>query len=671
MRAVYRPRIAFRRRLSLADPWTERPDPACDVHCVVAEALVEAADESELDRNGDGHAARDDLGGQRDMAVIHLVVELLDGRGHVRRAIGEGVGGLAPHARGQLSHLLDEPPAARTHLASEAAHGAPGDVLGEVAAALDLGEHAQDGDEHGQLVEVQPLVGDPLQDLVFDLALQRIDDLVGAGELDRGVAIGGEKGVGRAGKPFADEGEELDDLPVDRLLGRDDHCRNATGREPAATLRRGLQPPRRHGPGPRATSVSSAVGPTRGGPMGVETVELSGHIIDSLVLAKVLDAIVAAGATYRITALDVGARDVDPSRARIEIASPDDQLRALIEELHEHGVHLVDEADATLVSAERDGVLPEGFYPTTNLATSVRVGGSWVSLGRPEMDCALVVDDGGAGAQARAVPMHRVSAGDRVVVGFTGVRVEPPGHSREGREFQFMGSETSSEKPKSLVIHRVAERMRAVRACGEKVLAVCGPAVVHTGAAPDLATMVRAGWIDVLFAGNGFATHDIESNTLGTSLGVTLAAGEPVEHGHANHLRVINEVRRHGSIKAAVGSGYLRGGVMYECVRAEVPFVLGGSVRDDGPLPDTMTDVVAAADAMRELLDGVSVALMLASTLHAIAVGNLLPAWVETYCIDINQAVVTKLSDRGSHQALGIVTDVGLFLAELSSRLCA
>jgi lysine-ketoglutarate reductase/saccharopine dehydrogenase-like protein (TIGR00300 family) len=274
--------------------------------------------------------------------------------------------------------------------------------------------------------------------------------------------------------------------------------------------------------------------------------------------------------------------------------------------------------------------------------------------------------------------MHRVVKGDLVVVGWKGVRVETPTREADSQGFGFMTSEVSSEKPKALSVTRVADSLRRARAEREqggdppkgKVLVVCGPAVVHTGAAPPLAKLVREGWVDVLFAGNGFATHDIESSVLGTSLGVSLGEGVPAEHGHANHLRVINEVRRFGSIKAAVDAGWLRSGVLYECVRAGVPYVLGGSVRDDGPLPDVVSDTLAAADAMREHIDGVSLALMLASTLHAIATGNVLPAGVETYCIDINQAVVTKLADRGSHQALGIVTDVGLFVGELADRVC-
>jgi lysine-ketoglutarate reductase/saccharopine dehydrogenase-like protein (TIGR00300 family) len=262
-----------------------------------------------------------------------------------------------------------------------------------------------------------------------------------------------------------------------------------------------------------------------------------------------------------------------------------------------------------------------------------------------------------------------VRAGDPVVVGRDGVRVQPLERPRGANPFEFMSSEVSSEKPKGQLVARVAERVKAAKASGGKVLAVCGPAVIHTGAGPAVADLVRAGVIDVLFAGNGFATHDIEANVLGTSLGVPLGDGLPPEGGHSNHLRVINEVRRRGSIAAAIGDGYITGGVMYECVQHGVPFVLGGSVRDDGPLPDVFTDVVEAADAMRAQLPGVAVALMLASTLHAIATGNLLPAGVETYCVDINQSVVTKLADRGSHQALGIVTDVGLFLHTLAQHL--
>ncbi|MHB8670966.1 MAG: ornithine cyclodeaminase, nickel-pincer nucleotide-dependent [Acidimicrobiales bacterium] len=403
--------------------------------------------------------------------------------------------------------------------------------------------------------------------------------------------------------------------------------------------------------------------------MAAELVEVEGHIIDSLILAKVLDVIVEAGADYRMVDVQIGRTAKDPSRARLEVAHPEEaRLAALLVELGIHGANRVDPGDASTSPCESDGVLPADFYATTNLPTQVRLAGRWVEVDNPEMDCALVVGSGGG---VRTAPMHRVVVGDQVVVGLDGVRVRPLSRPRDAGPFEFMTSEVSSEKPKELIVTQVAERIRSARRDGSKVLAVAGPAVIHTGAGPAVAGLVRDGWINVLFAGNGFATHDIESNVLGTSLGISLGEGRPLEHGHANHLRAINEVRRHGSIAAAVASGWLTSGVMYECVSRGVPFVLGGSVRDDGPLPDVITDVVAAADAMRDQLSGVSVALMLASTLHAIATGNLLAAGVETFCVDINQAVVTKLADRGSHQALGIVTDVGLFIRELAGQLGA
>ncbi len=398
-----------------------------------------------------------------------------------------------------------------------------------------------------------------------------------------------------------------------------------------------------------------------------EVVEVEGHIIDSLILAKVLDVILDAGADYRMLDVEIGRTNADPSRARLEVSAADDAaLAALVAQLQIHGANRVDQVDAVTEPAEVDGVLPQGFYATTNLPTQVRMGGHWVDVDNPEMDCALVVRPDG---RARTAPMHRIKAGDPVIMGRGGVRVAPLQRPRGANPFEFMSSEVSSEKPKEQLVARVAGRIKAAKATGGRVLAVCGPAVIHTGAGPDVAAMVRAGVIDVLFAGNGFATHDIESNVLGTSLGVPLGDGLPPEGGHSNHLRVINEVRRRGSIAGAVADGYITGGVMFECVQHGVPFVLGGSVRDDGPLPDVFTDVVEAVDAMRAELAGVAVALMLASTLHAIATGNVLPAGVETYCVDINQAVVTKLADRGSHQALGIVTDVGLFLSTLARHL--
>jgi lysine-ketoglutarate reductase/saccharopine dehydrogenase-like protein (TIGR00300 family) len=400
--------------------------------------------------------------------------------------------------------------------------------------------------------------------------------------------------------------------------------------------------------------------------MATETIELSGHIVDSLLLAKVLDVIVDAGVAYELVDVQIGRTNVDPSRARIDLEGEQDELDRLVDDLQVHGANRVTSGTTTLVAADTDGVLPAGFYSTTNLDTDVLIDGRWLRVENPEMDCGIVIAEG----RARTIPMHRVRVGDQIVVGSGGVRVHAPAKQRGASAFEFMSSEVSSEKPKALIVQEVAARMRAARERSGRILAVCGPAVVHTGGAPDVARLLEAGWIDVLFAGNGFATHDIESNVLGTSLGVSVAEGTATEGGHSNHLRVINEVRRHGSIAAAVDAGYVSSGVMATCVRRAVPFVLGGSIRDDGPLPDVITDTAAAADAMRAEIPGVSVALMLASTLHAIAVGNCLPAGVETFCVDINQAVVTKLADRGSHQAMGIVTDVGPFLGQLADALC-
>ncbi len=410
--------------------------------------------------------------------------------------------------------------------------------------------------------------------------------------------------------------------------------------------------------------------------MSTAAVHVEGHIIDSLILAKILDVIVESGAEYRLIDIEVGRGHTDPSRALIELTTASDEaMERLLADLHPHGAHLVDEPDAQLTAVTQDGVLPTGFYATTNLPASVKVNGRWIDVERPEMDCALVVS--ADYSSARTTPMNQVRVGELVVVGSGGVKVRPlekprePASSLRGAAdpFAFMTSEVSSEKPKGLIVAQVARRMQRVKTDGGKVLVVPGPAVVHTGSGPDLARLVREGWIDVLFAGNGFAAHDVESALLGTSLGVSVREGVVSEGGHANHLRAINEVRRWGSIQQGVEDGELRSGVMFECVRAGIPFVLAGSVRDDGPLPDVITDVMQAQVAMRGLLDGVRVALMLASTLHAIATGNLLPATVETLCIDINQAVVTKLADRGSHQVLGIVTDAGLFVRELTEHL--
>jgi lysine-ketoglutarate reductase/saccharopine dehydrogenase-like protein (TIGR00300 family) len=400
----------------------------------------------------------------------------------------------------------------------------------------------------------------------------------------------------------------------------------------------------------------------------VEVVEVRGHIIDSLILPRILDEIVEAGADYRIERFDVGRTHDDPSYARIEISADRATLERLLARLAALGAAPPETPDATLVPADRDGCFPEGFYSTTSLPTEVRVAGEWLEVERPEMDCGIVV----AGRRARTVPMSDVRAGDLVVCGHAGVRVRPLERRRgAGQAFTFMSSEVSSEKPQGLLLQRIAGLMRETREAGRRILWVLGPAVVHTGSVEPFCALVRAGWVDVVFAGNALAAHDAEAQMFGTSLGVSLAEGVPTEHGHEHHLRAINAVRRAGSFRAAVEQGLLRDGVMYHLVTRGVEYVLAGSIRDDGPMPEVVTDVVEAQRAMRARLGGVGLAVMVSTMLHSIATGNLLPATVPIVCVDINPAAVTKLVDRGSIQSVGMVTDAGLFLRQLAAALGA
>ena len=400
-----------------------------------------------------------------------------------------------------------------------------------------------------------------------------------------------------------------------------------------------------------------------------ETLETRGHLMDSGVLARVLDDVLAYGGDYRIDRLDVGRTHDDESYARVVVTAADDAaLARLLMRLQTHGVNQVDPGEALLREVEQDGVFPDDFYSTTNLETVVRLGQTWVPVEQPEMDCGLVVEDG----RVRTVPVSDVRAGQQVVCGAGGVKVVLPlrEHSTTaGDSFEFMSSSVSSEKPQSLLLRQIAQQMREVKAEGGKILWVGGPAVVHTGAAPAMVALVEAGYVDVLFAGNALATHDIEASLYGTSLGVDLVAGKGVEHGHEHHIRAINSIRRAGSIRAAVEQGVLTSGVMHAMVQHGKSYVLVGSVRDDGPLPDVHTDVIVGQRAMRAQLPGVGFAIMVATMLHSIATGNLLPASVPLVCVDINPATVTKLADRGSAQAVGIVTDIGLFLEGLAREL--
>ena len=400
--------------------------------------------------------------------------------------------------------------------------------------------------------------------------------------------------------------------------------------------------------------------------MPTSTVELSGHIIDSMMLPRIWDAIMDLGGSFRVEEFRVGQSQDEPSYTRIAVThDSDDGLRAIIVACQQQGAVLVQSVPAHTEPAPRDGVFPDAFYSTSNQPTQVRVGDTWHDVQDIEMDCGIVVSDG----SARCVAVSDVRAGEAVVVGHDGIRVRPLERSRQREIFGFMTSQVSSEKPKHLVIRELAGTMREIHERGGRIAFVGGPAIIHTGAGVHLSRLIRDGWVDVLFGGNAIAAHDIESQLFGTSLGIDLRNGLPIESGHEHHIRAINRIRSLGGIAAAVDSGALGDGVMYEATRRGIDVVLAGSVRDDGPLPEVVTDMVEAQRRMREALHGVELCIMCATMLHAIATGNLLAAAVKTVCVDINPAVVTKLADRGSSQTLGLVTDVESFLRELTACL--
>jgi lysine-ketoglutarate reductase/saccharopine dehydrogenase-like protein (TIGR00300 family) len=339
----------------------------------------------------------------------------------------------------------------------------------------------------------------------------------------------------------------------------------------------------------------------------------------------------------------------------------------LLDKLRDIGAVVADDTDAVVEPAPRDGVLPDDFYATTNLETEVRIGGRWLPVALPEMDCAISLDSG----KPRTVAPSDVGKGEPIVVGHSGVRVQALQRPRSKQVFEFMSSAVSSEKPKESLVAEIARELLATREAGKRVLVVGGPAIVHTGAGKYLERLIREGYVDALFAGNAIAVHDIESQFFGTSLGVDLDSAFPVEEGHVHHLRTVNRIRAAGGIRAAIDSGLLGGGIMYEAYRKNIPVVLAGSIRDDGPLPDVITDVVDAQRAMRSFVPEIGMALMISTLLHSIAVGNLLPASCKVICIDINPASVTKLTDRGSTQSLGLVMDAASFLRELWDALSA
>jgi lysine-ketoglutarate reductase/saccharopine dehydrogenase-like protein (TIGR00300 family) len=385
-------------------------------------------------------------------------------------------------------------------------------------------------------------------------------------------------------------------------------------------------------------------------------------------LPRAWDTIMDRGGNFNVEEMRVGLSKTEPSYARLKVEAPNQQiLELIISELQQLGAVLLHGDDVQTATVEQNGVLPSKFYSTTNLPTQVRLNGQWVNVENIEMDVAIVIDS----AQQRAYgkPMHEVQIGEQVVIGHEGIRVHPFERARERESFAFMQSNVSSEKVKVLAIHEIARQMQATRARNGEILFVLGPAVIHTGAGRYIADLIRRNYVQVIFGGNAIITHDIEAALFGTSLGVDLQSGEQVEGGHRNHLRAINTIRALGSVEKAIETGLLKEGITYEALKHDVTMVLAGSIRDDGPMPGVINDMQEAQRHMRQALPGVEMAIMVASMLHAIATGNLLPSTVRTVVVDINPAVVTKLADRGSFQAAGLVTDAELFLRELAEAL--
>lgn len=405
-----------------------------------------------------------------------------------------------------------------------------------------------------------------------------------------------------------------------------------------------------------------------------ETVILHGHIIDSLILAKVLDTILMMGGTFDLEEVQIGKTREESSRARIVVrAGSAELLNDILHRIQPHGASIEREKDCSLQPAPADGIFPEDFYPTTHLPTQVRLRGEWVDVEGTEMDLGVSVDP--KKAIVRTVPMGAVKRGELIVTGREGIRVIPLQRPRDRDIFGFMESQVSAERPHRHVIHDVARRMSSMREgfrrgqLGSKVLMAGGPAIIHAGGRDALTWMIEEGFIHVLFCGNALPAHDMEVELYGTSLGYGHQAGRVVPHGHEHHLRTINRIRAIGSIKAAVESGVIKGGIMAACINKHVQVVMAGTIRDDGPLPGVITDSVMAQDAMRAAIPGVGLALLVASTLHAVATGNLLPATIPSVCVDVNPAVPTKLADRGSFQAVGLVMDAASFLRELAREL--
>ncbi len=393
-----------------------------------------------------------------------------------------------------------------------------------------------------------------------------------------------------------------------------------------------------------------------------------GHMIDSLVLSRILHTVDDSGGQYEILEFDMGKRSDQESELHIRVMADSEELLNLISNnLTALGCYQDAETPLLVKPSKKDGTVPDDFYSTTNHRTLVKNDGRWIEVQEQRMDAVIVMKDAEAFVCRK---LRDVRKGDLIVCSHEHIKVKPPYEMAKTKgSFAFMASGPSSERKDIIVIQHIAEEMRSIRGGNGEIAVVAGPVVVHTGGVEPLCELIRAGFVQVLLGGNAVAVHDVEHALFGTSLGVDLNTGFPVDEGHKNHIRAINAITKAGGLEEAVRQGILQSGIMLELIRADIPFVLAGSLRDDGPLPDTITDMIEAQERYAEALVGVDLVLILGSMLHGIATGNMLPSWVRTVCVDINPAVVTKLSDRGTGQAIGVVNDVGLFLDDLRTVL--
>jgi lysine-ketoglutarate reductase/saccharopine dehydrogenase-like protein (TIGR00300 family) len=396
-------------------------------------------------------------------------------------------------------------------------------------------------------------------------------------------------------------------------------------------------------------------------------IEVKGHLIDSLILTKIFDGVMDLGGEFEVKKIQIGIKKKDESYAKLLVIGKNQKhLDEILQLVYREGATAKIQKGVMLKSASKNCVMPDNFYSTTNNNTQIFVNGNWIQVDNMMMDKCIVLK----GNNAKCIPIRDVKKGDRIVVGEEGVRVTPPKRPREGMNvFQFMGGSSSSERPTQHIAKKVAEDIYKTRKSGGKIVFVGGPAVIHTGASDSVSTLIRLGFINALLAGNALAVHDIENATLGTSLGMNVHDGSLAVKGYRNHMQTINSVFKAGSIAKMVRSKKLTKGIMYECVKKNIPYVLAGSIRDDGPLPDVITDVTEAQQKYKEVLKNTKMVIMASTMLHSIATGNMLPADVKIIIVDINQPTVTKLMDRGTWQAVGIVSDVGAFLPMVAQEI--